>query len=226
MSKFLHWNYLPKVKLGRSQICVLFFYFTDKSKIAIKCDCLKLFNTKLEGVQALSELARRADSTSRLKTCLSQWNKTPVYSCTGSKMGGFKLVTFPCLEKLSHTQHSILPWAVSPGTWVALSELEEYLRGRMVYLKTSPNLFYIQKTGVSLMRRELCFQFYALPMLLLKNILVGAQMTNSFPLGFFLGKISAQSERRHWGFMFLKNILKTKQLLEAALSQKLVRSTL
>lgn len=145
MSKFLHWNYLPKVELGRSHIC-FFFYFTNKSKIAIKCDCLKLFNTKLEGVQALSELARRANSTGKLKTRVSQWNKIPVYSCIGHKIGAFKLVTFPCLEKVSHTQHSILPWAVGPGTSVALSELEKYQREIMVSLKTSPNFFYIQKT--------------------------------------------------------------------------------
>lgn len=152
-----------------------FFNFINKSKIAIKCDSLQLFSAKLEGVQALSELARRANSTSKLKICPSQWNKIPVYSCVGHKMGGFKLVTFPCLEKLSHTQHSILPRALSPGTSVALSELEEYHRERMVHLntlKTSQNLSYIQKTDVSPMGSELYFQLYVFAILLLRNILV------------------------------------------------------
>lgn len=121
MSKFVHLNYLPKVELGRCQF--VFFYFTNKSKISIKCDSLQLFNTQLQGVQALSDLAGRANSTGKLKICLSQWNKTPVYSCIEHKMGGFKLVTFPCLEKLSHAQHSILPQAVSSGALVALAQL-------------------------------------------------------------------------------------------------------
>lgn len=69
------------------------------------------------------DLAGRANSTGKLKICLSQWNKTPVYSCIGHKMGGFKLVTFPCLEKLSHAQHRILPRAVSPGALVALAQV-------------------------------------------------------------------------------------------------------
>lgn len=99
-------------------------------------------------------------------------------------MRGFKLVTFPCLEKLSHTQHSILPRAVSPGTSVALSELEEYQRERMVYLKTSPNPSCIQKTGISPMGRELYFQLYVLAS---QKHLGSAQLVNSCPLEFFLG---------------------------------------
>lgn len=120
VSEFVHLNYLPKVELGRSRFA--FFYFINKSKITTKCDCLQLFNIQLQGVQALSDLTGRAYSTGKLKICLSQWNKIPVYSCIGHKMGGFKLVTFPCLEKLSHARHSVLPGAVSPGVLVRVSE--------------------------------------------------------------------------------------------------------
>lgn len=121
MSKFARLNYLPKVELGKAQF--VFFYSINKSKTSLKCECLQLFNTQLEGVQALSDLVARANSTGKLKICLSQWNKTPLYSSIGHKMGGFKLVTFPCLEKLSLAQHGVLPPAVSPGALVALAQL-------------------------------------------------------------------------------------------------------
>lgn len=147
MSEFVHLNYLPKGEIGRSRFAI--FYFINKSKITTKCYYLQLFNIQLQGVQALSDVAGRANSTRQLKICLSQWNKIPVYSCTGHKMGGFKLVTFPCLEKLSHAQHSILPGAVSPGVLVALPNRKS-TRGKEQCqlkhtLKTSPNLSYIQK---------------------------------------------------------------------------------
>lgn len=108
MSKSAHLNYLLKVELGKA-VCIFFLYSTNKSEISLKRECLQLFNTQLEGVQALSDLAVRANSTNKLKVCLPRWNKTPVYSRTGHKMGGFKLVTFPCLEKLSLAQHGALP---------------------------------------------------------------------------------------------------------------------
>lgn len=214
MSKFVHWNDLPKVELGRSQFCFLLFFFLNfinKSKIAIKCDSLQLFNAKLEGVQALSELARRANSTSELKICPSQWNKIPVYSCIGHKMGGFKLVTFPCLEKLSHTQHSILPWALSPGTSVALSELEEYHRERMVHLKHIKNLpksFLYSENRCFPDGKRALFPAVCICNLASQKHLGSAQLTDSCPLEFFL-EISEPTEwEKALGFNILKKYFK------------------
>lgn len=174
MSEFVHLNYLPKGELGRSRFA--FFYFINKSKITTKCDCLQLFNIQLQGAQALSDVAGRANSTRQLKICLSQWNKIPLYSCTGHKMGGFKLVTFPCLEKLSHAQHSVLPGAVSPGVLVALPNCKS-TRGKEQCqlkhtLKTSPNLSKFKNQQVSPMGRNSYFQLYVLAVLFLNNFSV------------------------------------------------------
>lgn len=123
-------------------------------------------------------------------------------------MGGFKLVTFPCLEKLSHTQHSILPRALSPGTSVALSELEEYHRERMVHLKHIKNL---PKSFLYSENRRFPDGKWALfPAVCVCNLasqkhLGSAQLTDSCPLEFFLEKISEPTE---WEKALGSNILK------------------